>query len=390
MKNSLNKSFHIENWLKNIYQELHMIPEIGLKEFKTREKIISVLEEIGIEYTTFDNHTAVVASIINHKNKKTIALRADIDALPIQEKNDLPFKSKHENTMHACGHDAHTAMVLGACKLLYEMKDELNINVKFFFQPAEETDGGALRMIEDGCMKNPPVDHVFGLHVTPELSSGQIELVYDSMNASTDTFKIKILGKKAHGAYPHHGVDAIVCSAQVINALQTLVSRNISPTDSVVFTIGAIHGGIRQNIICDEVELLATLRTLNEKTRNYTKQRICEIIENTCHANEAKFSIDIEKGYDSLVNDNEMVDLVYKNACELFSKENVTIRKIPSLGAEDFSFFLKHAKGAFFNLGCANFEKGYTAKAHTSEFIVDQEALKYGVALHIANVLSFN
>ncbi len=379
-----------EDWIKSIYQELHKIPEMGLQEFKTKQKILNYLKEIGISYTTFKEHTAIVAEIFNPNNEITIALRSDIDALPIGEDNNLSFKSQHSKMMHACGHDAHTAILLGACKILYEKRESLSVNVKLFFQPAEETVGGAQRMIDDGCMNNPKVDYIFGLHVAPLLECGTIELKYDTFNASTDTLTIKIIGKNAHGAYPHHGIDAIVTSAHVVSALQTLVSRNIDPINSLVLTIGTINGGVRPNIICDEVTLSATLRTLNEETRTYAQNRIKQLIQSVCTGFGADFEITIERGYDALVNDNNMVDLIYKNASELIEKEHISIKKNPSLGAEDFSFFLNHAQGAFYNLGCGNTEKGYTAAIHTPQFKVDQDCLKIGVALQLANVLSFN
>ena len=222
MDKIINKVKNLKSWIINIRRDLHQTPELGLEEFLTKEKIIKYLEEIGIDYITYPNHTGVMA-YINKNAKNTVAIRADIDALPILENNNKSYKSIYNGKMHACGHDAHTAILLGSCKVLYDMKDELDVNVKFFFQPAEETIGGAKLLIEDGCMDNPKVDYTIGLHVMPHINTGMVELQYDSMNASTDTVSITIEGKQSHGAYPHQGVDAIVVASHVICAFKVLL-----------------------------------------------------------------------------------------------------------------------------------------------------------------------
>lgn len=390
MDNILENIKDIKPWLISVRRDLHSTPELGLEEFLTREKIMGYLDEIGIDYTTFDNHTGVMASLIVPNAKKTIAIRADIDALPIIENNNLSYKSIFPGKMHACGHDAHTAILLGTCKVLFQMKESLNVNVKFLFQPAEETVGGAKLLIEDGCMENPKVDYTIGLHVNPDINTGCVELKYDTMNASTDTINIKIKGKQGHSAYPHEGVDAIVCSAHVITALQTLISRNISPNDSVVLSLGVINGGVVGNIICGEVNIKGTLRTLNSNTREFAKKRIIEIVYSTCKSFGAFGSVDIEEGYMPLINDNFIVDIVKENSIKLLGKDNVLLKKYPSLGAEDFSFFLNYSKGAFYHLGCRNEEKSITAHLHSEDFNIDENCLKIGVALHIMNVFSLS
>lgn len=390
MEKLQEKVAKIKPWILSIRQDLHSTPELGLEEFLTKEKIIKYLKEIGINYTTFQNHTGVMASINIPNAKKTIAIRSDIDALPITESNNLPYKSIFNGKMHACGHDAHTAILLGSCKILYEMKKSLNANVKFFFQPAEETAGGAKLMINDNCMKNPDVDYTLGLHVMPNIDTGCVELQYDTMNASTDTINITIKGKQGHGAYPHEGIDAILCSSYVITALQSIVSRNISPANSVVLSLGTINGGNQGNIICDNVKITGTLRTLDPQTREFTKKRITQIVKDTCNGLGAIGDVDIEEGYAPLVNNNEVVDIVKDNAIKLLSKDRVLFRKQPSLGAEDFSFFLEHSKGAFYHLGCKNIEKNIISPLHTSTFLVDEDCLEIGVSLHVMNVLSLS
>ena len=385
MNSLTSKIKNLKSWLIDVRRDLHKTPELGLEEFLTKEKIIKYLEEIGIDYTTYPNHTGVMA-YINKNAKNTVAIRADIDALPIVETNNKSYKSIHSGKMHACGHDAHTAILLGSCKVLYDMRDELDVNVKFLFQPAEETVGGAKLLIKDGCMENPKVDYTIGLHVMPHINTGMVELQYGSMNASTDTVSITIEGKQGHGAYPHQGVDAIVAAGHVICALQSIVSRNIDP---VVLSLGVINGGIKENVICPKVTLGGTLRTLNPDTRRYTKERIKEIVDFTCKGLGAKGSVDIEEGYAPLVNDNFVVDIVKENAINLLGKDNVVFRKHPSLGAEDFSFFLEHSKGAFYHLGCRNEEKNILSPLHTADFDIDEDCLEIGVMLHVLNTLSF-
>ena len=384
MNSLTNKIKNLKSWLIDVRRDLHKTPELGLEEFLTKEKIIKYLEEIGIDYITYPDHTGVMA-YINKNAKNTVAIRADIDALPIVETNNKSYKSIHSGKMHACGHDAHTAILLGSCKVLYDMRDELDVNVKFLFQPAEETVGGAKLLIKDGCMENPKVDYTIGLHVMPHINTGMVELQYGSMNASTDTVSITIEGKQGHGAYPHQGVDAIVAAGHVICALQSIVSRNIDPVDSVVLSLGVI----KENVICPKVTIGGTLRTLNPDTRRYTKERIKEIVDFTCKGLGAKGSVDIEEGYAPLVNDNFVVDIVKENAINLLGKDNVVFRKHPSLGAEDFSFFLEHSKGAFYHLGCRNEEKNILSPLHTADFDIDEDCLEIGVMLHVLNTLSF-
>ena len=372
----------------SVRRDLHQTPEIGMCEFITRDKIINYLNEIGIPFYTSKEHTGVVAYINSNNATKTIALRADIDALPINEENNSSYKSIHSGYMHACGHDAHTAILLGTIKVLYSMKDDLGINLKFFFQPAEETDGGAIPMINEGCMKDPYVDYTLGLHVMPHIECGQVEVKYDCINASTDTINIKIIGKDGHGAYPHLGCDAILTASHVINALQSIVSRNINPTDSVVLSFGVINGGVRANIICNEVNLVGTLRTLHPDTRSFCKKRIKDICEFTCKSFGCDCVVDICEGYAPLINDNFVVDIIKDNVVKLLGENNLVIKKHPSLGADDFAFFLEHSKGAFYHLGCGNKLKDITSSLHTSTFDIDEDCLEIGVKLHVENVLS--
>lgn len=374
----------MDGWLREVRRDFHMHPELGYSEFRTSDKIKGYLDEFGIEYQTYEGSTCVVGLVRGAYPGKTVAIRADIDALPITESSSCVYKSQNEGIMHACGHDAHTTILLGAARYFAGIRNKLHGNVKFFFQPAEESDGGARDMIEAGCMRNPEVDYVTGLHVMPYLPCGTIETKYGALNAASDIINITIKGKTAHGAYPADGVDAVVIAAQVINALQTVVGRNVSPLDSVVFSIGTINGGTARNIIADSVRMSAILRTINEDTRAAVKQRISDIVCGVCTSMGGSADIEVIKGYAALINDGEVVDVITKTAGELLGMDKVVIKEKTSMGVEDFSFFINACKGAFYHLGCGNVEKGITASLHTSNFDLDEDCLKLGVMLHSA------
>lgn len=389
MDDILNRSSNIKDWLIKIRREFHMCPELGMEEFKTSGKICDLLDEMGIEYQRGIANTGVVG-IIKGKNKgKTVALRADMDGLPILEKNDLEYKSKVNGKMHACGHDAHMTILLGTAKILNEMKDELKGNIKLIFQPAEETVGGARPMIEEGVMENPKVDGVFGLHVAPEIPVGKIGIKYGKMNASSDTLNIKIYGESTHGAYPHSGIDSIMIASQVINALQTIVSRNVSPLDSAVISLGTIKGGTQHNIIANSVQMTGTLRTLSPKTRKMALSRIKDIVENIPKSLGGRGEFIREEGYAALINHDHMVDLVKDTGESLLGEDNIIEINEPSLGVEDFAYFLNEVEGAYYRLGCRNEDKGIIHDGHHDRFNIDEDCLLIGVAMQVSNVIKF-
>lgn len=383
----------IREWLVDTRRELHKIPELSLQEKKTKLKIKECLDEIGIDYLEYENHNGIMAQILNENHEKTIAIRGDIDALPIQEEVDSEYKSTNQGVMHACGHDAHTTILLGACKVLYSMKDKLNVNIKFLFQPAEEGYGGAKFLVEDKCLENPKVDYIFGLHVMPHIETGCIETKYDTLNATVDTLKIEVRGKKAHGAYPENGIDAIVAAGQIVSAIQSIVSRNLAPVNPAVLTIGKINGGNASNIICDNVTLEGTLRTLNKETREFILKRTREIIDHTAKAFacEGELILDAKTAYPAVINDRELVDVIKNNTISLFGEDKFIMRPHASLGGEDFSFYTDEGcKGGFFHLGCKNEAKNMVAPLHTSNFNLDEDCLPLGVMMHVMNVLNFN
>ncbi|MGI6703039.1 MAG: M20 metallopeptidase family protein [Clostridia bacterium] len=319
---------------------------------------------------------------------KTVALRADMDALPIQDQKDVSYCSRVKGRMHACGHDAHTAMLLGAAMVLAELRDSFNGNVKFIFQPAEESIGGAERMVKAGVMDNPPVDAVFGLHVSPELETGTVGIRYGIANACSDDVVIEVLGRSAHGAQPNEGVDAIVIAAQVISALQQIISRGIDPLESATLTIGTINGGSQANILADRVEMAGTMRTLDSATRERIKKSIEEITSGVSRAMGGQYRVILQPGYPLLINDNPMTDVVKKAAGRIVGDRVIEIQK-PRLGVEDFAYYLQRAPGAFWRLGTGSKEKGIQCVSHSPYFDIDEDALSIGTAIHVQTVLDY-
>ncbi len=340
---------------------------------------------MNMSYNIIKDSTGIVA-LVNANSPITIGIRADMDGLPIEEKCNIDYKSENKGVMHACGHDAHLAIALGLCKILNKFRDRLKVNVKFIFQPGEEVGGGKI-IVNSGVLENPKVDYIFALHVAPHLLCGSMEIKPGIMAASTDRLHISVKGKKSHGAYPHEGIDAIVTSSYLISSLQTIVSRNIDPNHSVVITFGKIFGGEKGNIICDEVNLVGTLRTLNNEDRNLSKKRIKEICTHVGQTFNSSITIDIKEGIPPLINDAELVNKIIKNGVELLGNDNVIIKDKSSLGAEDFAYFLQKTKGAFFNIGCAN--DTINSPIHTSTFNIDENCLLTGVLLQLKNIFMF-
>lgn len=386
-KSILEEAREINDWLIDIRRDFHKNPELGFQEIRTQGKIMEYLDQLGIKYKKIAN-TGVLGIIRGKKEGKTVALRADMDALPIQDAKDVPYKSTVPGKMHACGHDAHTTILLGAARLLKKREDEISGNVKLFFQPAEETFGGAKPMIEQGAMDSPKVDAVFGLHVSGNIRVGEIGIRYGKMNASSDTIKIIIRGNSSHGAYPHRGTDAIVISASIISSLQSIVSRNIDPLNSAVVTLGTINGGSQDNIIADRVELKGTLRSLDPETREETKKRIEKIVTKTAESMGGIGQVEWEEGYIALINNDDMVDIAKDSGISILGENNVHELGKPSLGVEDFSYFAEAAPAAFFRLGCKT-KDSLEKEAHHPLFDIDEECLSIGVALQVNNALSF-
>ena len=375
----LELATNIQDELIELRRDFHKNPELGFEEHRTSKKIKEFLEEQGIEYKEFAK--TGIAALIKGKGNKTIGIRADMDALPLKDKKICEYTSIVEGKMHACGHDGHLAILLGVAKLLNENKDILKGNIKLIFEPAEETVGGARFMIKEGVLENPKVDAVIGLHVCENIECGKIGIKYDEIHAASNPFTIKIIGKGGHGAHPNTTIDPIVIASNVIVSLQTIVSREIPPTDPVVITVGSIHGGTAQNIIPEEVVISGVIRTLRKEHRAYVVKRLTEVVQGIVTAMRGKCEINIEESYPCLFNNNDMVFKLNEVSSSVIGKENVIWLQNPSMGVESFSYFTMERPSVFYFLGVKNEEKGIIHPAHNSLFDIDEDALKIGVAI---------
>lgn len=338
----------------NLRETIHMYPEDGFSEFTTSKIIIEELEKLGIKVQKNVAKTGVVGLIEGKYPGKTVLLRVDMDALKIQEQADVEYKSKIDGMMHACGHDGHVAGLLGAAMILNELKDNLHGNVKLVFQPAEERDGGALPMIEEGVLENPKVDAAFAAHLWGYLNEGEVHLKEGPMMASPDIFNIKVIGKGGHGAVPQESIDPIVITCQIVNSLQTIVSRKINPLDPVVITCGRIQGGDCHNVIPNEVELEGTIRTFNEETRNWVPKVMEDLIRGITTSQGAAYEFKYEPKYPALINDKYMTSFAKESLKKVVGEENVFDLKEPNMGGEDFAYFAQKVPSAFIFVGIAN------------------------------------
>lgn len=372
-------------------RHFHMNPELSYDVFKTSEYIKKYLHSLNIEFK--ETAGTGICALIKGNGLKTVGIRADMDALPINEKNECAYRSKIDGKMHACGHDAHMAMLMGAARILNSIKDKLNGNVKLFFEPAEETTGGAKLMIKDGVLEDPHVDAVIGLHVESDIECGKIGIKKGVVNAASNPFNIKIYGSSGHGAHPDLCVDPVVIAASVIMNLQTVVSREISPVSPSVLTIGSIHGGTAENIIPDEVTISGIIRTMKKEEREYVKKRLVQITEGIVSSMRGKCSIDIQESYPCLYNNDDIINIIEKSSDNIIGKDNVEILDVPSMGVESFAYFSMERPSGFYYLGCGNKKKGITNPAHNSRFDIDEDCLPIGAAVHceaVYNLLNKN
>lgn len=372
-------------------RHFHENPELSNREYETAAYIAAYLEELGLEVQTGIAHTGVVGILEGGKPGPVIGLRADMDALPVTERTDVPFKStvvgeyqgNEVGVMHACGHDTHMAILMGTAKILTEMKDELAGTVKFIFQPAEEgaprgEEGGAELMVKEGVLQNPDVDAIFGLHISDDTPVGVIEYRPGGIMASVNSYSVEITGKQAHGSAPWNGVDPIVTAAQMINNIQTIVSRNMPLTkQAAVVTVGIIRGGVRNNIIPESVYMEGTIRALDEEMRQLIFKRLETVVQNTAESNGAEAKLTINKGYPITYNDPELTELMLPTLNEVAGEENVELINAIT-GAEDFSFFQKEVPGLYFFIGGLP-EGGTAAGHHTPDFYIDESGMKTGV-----------
>jgi amidohydrolase len=374
-------------WMVEIRRDLHRHPELGLEEHRTSARVCELLDEMGIEYQAGLAGTGVVGLIPGHNDGSAVALRADLDALPLEDAKQTTYRSQVPGKMHACGHDVHTTILLGAARLLTARKTELQQPVKLIFQPAEETVGGAKLLIEAGVLEAPSVASIFGLHVEPDLDAGKIGLHYGQRNASSDDLAVTVHGRSAHGAYPAGGIDAIVVAAQVVSAMQSVVSRNIDARESAVISFGTVQGGTQGNIVAGRVELVGTVRCLDPKIREVVLRRARETAEGVAAGLGARAQVEIRPSYDPLVNDNDRVDVVRRGAKSLVGEENIVIFDRPNMGVEDFAFFAARVPGAFYSLGVRNEAEGIIHPIHNELFDADESSMALGAALQVLNAL---
>lgn len=371
-------------------RDFHQHPEIGFEEYRTSKIIISLLDDWGISVEENLAKTGVVGLIkgTNSENK-TIALRADMDALPMQEENDVPYKSKIDGKMHACGHDGHTAMLLGAAKVLSENREYINGNIKLIFQPAEEgpAPGGAYPMIQKGVLKD--VDAIFGFHLSTSIPVGKLAINMGASMASTDLFEINIVGKGGHAGSPHEAIDAIAMGTKIFTEIQYMVSRELDPIEPIVVSVGTFKGGFVSNVIADKCVITGTIRTYSEDLRQKVIDKMKNICVNIANISGGTCELNIINGLPPLINDINLANFSKEMGQEVFGKDNCFVLDTPSMGGEDFAYYLQKIPGAFMWLGARNEKKGFTNFMHHPKFDFDEEALAFGSKMHIKLALEY-
>ncbi len=372
-------------------RQIHQKPELGFQEKITAEFISQKLQNWGIEHQVGIAQTGIVAIIKGEKSThgKVLAIRADMDALPIQELNEVPYCSQRDGIMHACGHDGHTAIALGTAYYLYQHRQDLNGTVKIIFQPAEEGPGGAKPMIAAGVLNNPDVDAIIGLHLWNNLPLGTVGVRTGALMAAVELFRCTIFGKGGHGAIPHQTVDSLVVAAQIVSALQTIVSRNINPLDSAVVTVGELHAGTAVNVIADTAKMGGTVRYFNPDLAGFFKERIEKIIAGICQSHGANYDLDYINLYPPVINDADIAALVRSVAQEVIEIPMGVFSECQTMGGEDMSFFLQEVPGCYFFLGSANAEKKLDYPHHHPRFDFDENALPMGVEIFVRCVEKF-
>ena len=380
-----NLQNQLVTWRRNIHQK----PELGFQEHITAALIAQQLAEWSIPHQKEVAKTGIVATIKGGKPGKTIAIRADMDALPIQEANQVSYKSQHDGKMHACGHDGHTAIALGTAYYLNQNKEKLSGTIKIIFQPAEEGPGGAKPMIEAGVLKNPDVDAIIGLHLWNNLPLGTVGVRSGALMAAVECFRLQIQGKGGHGAMPDQTIDSIVVGSQIVNALQTIVARNINPLDSAVVTVGEFHGGTANNVIADRVNMSGTVRYFNPQLESVMGERIESIVAGICQSHGATYDLDYWQLYPPTVNDPTMARLVADVAHQVVETPLGVVPECQTMGGEDMSFFLQEVPGCYFFVGSANSDRGLAYPHHHPRFDFDEAALGMGVEIFVRCVEKF-
>ncbi len=358
-------------------RDLHQHPELGWEEHRTQGVILDRLHSLGIEDVRAVAKTGATAIVEGSRKGPCVLWRADIDALPIPEKTGLPFASKTDGVMHACGHDAHAAIALGLAELVSARKESLRGAVRFVFQPAEEGSGGAQACIADGVLDSPRVDRVLGLHISADVPLGAVNAAPGPFFASPTPFTITITGRGGHAAAPHQSIDSVVVAAHVITALQTVVSRSVGPAETAVLTIGKLSAGVRGNVIAESATMTGTIRTYNDRVRQTVVQRANEVIAGVCAAFGASYEFNHRTTCPPVVNDAEVTAMVVAVAEEFFGPER--IHGASSMGADDMALFLRERPGCYFWLGARNEARGIAGRHHDPGFMVDEDAFELGL-----------
>ncbi|REJ85242.1 MAG: amidohydrolase [Bacteroidetes bacterium] len=363
-------------------RHLHANPELSFHEYNTQKFVEEKLKSFGFSSVARMANTGIVGLLEGRgKGKKVVALRADMDALPIQETNNTDYKSRNEGVMHACGHDVHTSSLLGVARILSDLRNDFEGTVKFIFQPGEEKlPGGASMMIKEGVLDNPKPDVVIGQHVMPQIDAGKFGFRNGLYMASTDEIYVRVKGKGGHGAMPHLNIDPVMITAQILVALQQIVSRHAKPSLPSVLSFGKVIASGATNVIPDEVYLEGTFRTLNEEWRDEAHARMKKMAEGIAESMGGKCEFEIRRGYPFLVNDEELTSRLREYAGEYSGKENIEELEI-WMAAEDFAFFSQQSKACFYRLGVRNEKRGITSPVHTSTFDIDEAALEIGMGM---------
>jgi len=373
---SLNKE--VVDYLIKARRHLHQYPELSFEEHRTAEYVERELDSMGIPHRRMAK-TGVVADIMGKEKGPTVALRGDMDALPVEEDSDLPFRSKNKGKMHACGHDLHTATILAIAKQLVDRNLPVSGNVRLIFQPSEEhAPGGALRMVEEGVMQG--VDYVLGQHTHPRMEAGKVGLYPSTMMAYTDDFYVEITGSGGHAGYPQEAPNLVLLAAQFIDTVQSIISVGKDPFDPAVVSFCTIHGGEKENIIARNIKIGGTIRTLNLKTRETIMKRMETMLAGICNTFGAEYTIALEEGYPALTNDREVTGILGEVAKELLGEENVSY-PLPDLGGEDFAYFTQKVPGTYYYLGVGRKEGNDDNIWHSPTFFINEEALEIGATL---------
>ncbi|MBO1266360.1 amidohydrolase [Proteiniclasticum sp. SCR006] len=381
----MRKAVEIEDYVLSFRRDLHAHPELSGEEVETQKKIIRELEKLGIPYRKAGS-TSIIATLTGGRKGKTVALRGDIDALPIVEEADVPFRSIMEGKMHACGHDAHAAMLLGAARILSEMKEELTGEVRFFFQEGEETFTGAKKIIEAGGMDG--VDACFGMHGMPSLPTGQVDITPGYRMAGCDTIYVKLEGVSGHSSMPHLARDTIHPACVFVTGLQDIITKNLNAQDPVVLSVGKFMGGTKANIISKYTELEISMRYFSPEARKRVHEGIRRHAKAIGEAYEVKVDVEIEESALSLYNEEEVTKIASESAEKVFGKQNI-ITTPRLMGSEDMPFYFQYTKGVYAFLGYRNEEKEAIYFPHHEKFKIDEDYMKYGVALHVQFALDF-